>query len=430
MVCFCIQGLLFGVYTDHGTRTCGSRTPGSYHYEQQDAEAYANWKVDFVKDDDCVVPEGATAEEDYAKMSAAIRATGRPMVFSVKQSEPIELAPKICNMRRVGRDIKDFFYDMIREVDTNHEQGLAKYARPGFWNDMDMMEIGNGLMDEVEERTHMSFWCLLKSPLILGNDLSAMSSATLEILSNREALSLNKDPLGVQGTLRASYSSGDGEALAIMDNCSLAANQVWSMTSQSQLMHHATGSCLEAGPGGHPIANLTLVHITECKSGRAAQQWKVTSDGQFQNGAFSGSCLSIVKPTSPKYQLQLAPCKGKGKGEQEFHFNKTSKQVTSASPLFKNYPLCISVDNVDDLQVWASLLGTDGVQKAWAALLFNRALFFSHKITLSWKDLGVPETTKLALRDLWQHSDLGEFTGNYTATVPSHGGLLLQLSPV
>jgi len=79
------------------------------------------------------------------------------------------------------------------------QNGLQKFAGPGHWNDPDMLEIGNGGMNEDEYRTHMSLWCILAAPLIAGNDLSRMTPFTIELLTNREVIAVDQDPAGKQG---------------------------------------------------------------------------------------------------------------------------------------------------------------------------------------------------------------------------------------
>jgi len=79
------------------------------------------------------------------------------------------------------------------------QAGLAKYAGPGHWNDPDMLEVGKGKLTLDENRTHMSLWALLASPLLAGNDLSKMKPETSQILTNREVIAIDQDPLGKQG---------------------------------------------------------------------------------------------------------------------------------------------------------------------------------------------------------------------------------------
>jgi alpha-galactosidase len=84
-------------------------------------------------------------------------------------------------------------------INLDMQQGLEKYAGPGRWNDPDMLEIGNGVLTEAESRAHFSLWCMLAAPLMAGNDLRNMSKATQAILTNREAIAIDQDPLGRQG---------------------------------------------------------------------------------------------------------------------------------------------------------------------------------------------------------------------------------------
>jgi alpha-galactosidase len=86
---------------------------------------------------------------------------------------------------------------------------LAQYAKPGHWNDPDMLEIGNGAMTDTEYRTHMSLWAMLAAPLLAGNDLRQMSPETLAILTNREVIAIDQDKLGKQGS--QAWKSGDRE---------------------------------------------------------------------------------------------------------------------------------------------------------------------------------------------------------------------------
>jgi alpha-galactosidase len=86
---------------------------------------------------------------------------------------------------------------------------LHPFAGPGHWNDPDMLEVGNGGLNAAESRSHFSFWALLAAPLMAGNDLRTMSAETREILTNREVIAVDQDPLGMQG--RKVRDDGDRE---------------------------------------------------------------------------------------------------------------------------------------------------------------------------------------------------------------------------
>ncbi len=201
------KGLKFGIYTCCGTKTCGGR-PGSYGYEAIDAQTYAEWGVDFIKEDWCFT-DGLDTRTQYKIMSDAIRATGRPMVLSLCEwgvSSPWEWADGIGAMWRTTNDIQDCF-DCVRNWGgmgwvpiMEKNANLAPFAGPGHWNDPDMLEVGNQSLTPVECRSHFSMWCMLAAPLIAGNNISTMNNTIRDILTAPEIIAIDQDPLGVQGT--------------------------------------------------------------------------------------------------------------------------------------------------------------------------------------------------------------------------------------
>jgi alpha-galactosidase len=209
------KGLKFGIYSDAGWQTCGSR-PGSRGYEYQDAMMYAGWGVDYLKYDWCNT-EGLNTEGAYLTMRNALYAAGRPIVFSLCEwgnSQPWKWGKNIGHLWRTTGDIYPCFdckvdhgtwfsWGVMYILDM--QKGLRDYAGPDHWNDPDMMEVGNG-MSVNEDRAHFSMWCMLAAPLIAGNDISNMSKETKEILTNKDVIAVNQDSLGIQGI---KYSSKD-----------------------------------------------------------------------------------------------------------------------------------------------------------------------------------------------------------------------------
>jgi alpha-galactosidase len=199
------RGLKFGIYSDAGTKTCGGR-PGSRGHEYQDALQYAAWGVDYLTYDWCNVGT-QDAKSSYLTMSDALRATGRPIVFSMCEwgtAKPWLWAATIGNLWRTTGDIwdhwqghKTYSLGMMDIVDL--QVGLSSFSGPGHWNDPDMLEVGNGGMTTEEYRSHFSLWAELAAPLMAGNDLSAMSPETKEILTNAEVIAIDQDTLGKQG---------------------------------------------------------------------------------------------------------------------------------------------------------------------------------------------------------------------------------------
>ena len=194
------KGLRFGIYTDAGTKTCQGR-PGSYGYEDLDARTYAEWGVDYVKEDWCNA-SGLNAPVQYAKFRQALDKTGRPIVLSICEwgsNQPWDWAPRSGNLWRTTDDIEDKWNSMLSNLDQSSQHSTV--ARPGAWNDPDMLEVGNGGMTDDEYRAHMSLWAIQAAPLIAGNDLRTMSEATKTILTNPEVLAVDQDSLGAQGIL-------------------------------------------------------------------------------------------------------------------------------------------------------------------------------------------------------------------------------------
>lgn len=207
------KGLKFGIYTGPGPKTCAG-APASYGFEAQDAKMFASWGVDFVKYDLCSFRENMKSEAGddvqksdammkaaYEKMHEDLLATGRPILFSLCQygwGKVWTWGPDVgASMWRTSEDINDTYDRMA--LNGFGEAGLAKYAAPGHWNDPDFLEVGNPGMTPDEQRTHFSLWAMLAAPLIAGNDLTAMSAETKNILMNREVIAVDQDPLGRQG---------------------------------------------------------------------------------------------------------------------------------------------------------------------------------------------------------------------------------------
>lgn len=253
-------GLRFGIYTDVGWETCAKR-PGSEGHETADAELFAAWKVDFVKSDSCFTSSEPTLQpangtrcwQQYQKFAAALHATGRPMVHSIKgpcghpdkagrqaQCSPFN-ASKVANLRRTSGDVHDNWASMLRVF--NDAAAVANLSKPGYFADMDILEIGNGGLTAAEERAAFSVYCAVKSPLLLGNNLSNMSAATLATVGNELLIAVNQDQLGVAArrvvnTTVAQVWAGplaNGDVVAVLLNLAPTATSISVPLSQLEL---------------------------------------------------------------------------------------------------------------------------------------------------------------------------------------------------
>jgi alpha-galactosidase len=207
------KGLKLGIYSSPGPDTCEGYE-GSFGHEAQDARTYAAWGIDYLKYDWCgafTVYKDSEMRAVYQKMGDALLASGRPIVYSICQyglENVWTWGPAAGgNLWRTTGDIRDTWESISR---IGFGQGvLAPYARPGHWNDPDMLEIGNGHMTDTEYRTHMSLWAMLAAPLIAGNDVRNMSASIREILTNREVVAIDQDAAGHQG--RRVWQAGQQE---------------------------------------------------------------------------------------------------------------------------------------------------------------------------------------------------------------------------
>ncbi|EEF41561.1 alpha-galactosidase/alpha-n-acetylgalactosaminidase, putative [Ricinus communis] len=228
------KGLKLGIYSDAGIFTCQVR-PGSLHHEEDDADLFASWGVDYLKYDNCF-NLGIKPKERYPPMRDALNASGRTIFYSLCEwgvDDPALWAGKVGNSWRTTDDINDSWVSMTTIADLNDK--WAAYAGPGGWNDPDMLEVGNGGMTYQEYRAHFSIWALMKAPLLIGCDVRNMTAETYEILTNKEVIAVNQDSLGVQGRkVQASGTdgclqvwagplSGHRMAVVLWNRCSKAA---------------------------------------------------------------------------------------------------------------------------------------------------------------------------------------------------------------
>ena len=382
-------GLKLGIYEDAGTATCAGY-PGSYGHEQQDANLFASWGVDYLKYDWCNIPFSSfpgqsheqVAQTLYTRMSNALAATGRPIVFSMcngwdSSVQPWTWAGPVANLWRTTTDIQPTFSSMLNNFHIN--VALASFASPRAWNDPDMLEIGNG-MSATENQSEFSLWAEMAAPLIEGSNLTSASSATLSILTNKAVIAVDQDSLGRQGTevsssggldvLARPLANGDvsvalfnetgstatisttaaaigktGASSYTLDNLWTGATSVTTGPISGSVPAHGTvmfrvsggstgtvtsgeihavgaGKCLDV-PGSTTTAG-TQADIWSCNGG-ANQIWTRTSSGQLT--VYSGSsqmCLDAYdNQTTPGTKVETWPCNGGGNQQWQLNANGT-----------------------------------------------------------------------------------------------------------
>jgi alpha-galactosidase len=230
------MGLALGIYTS-GRMCCGIGSDGhpggdgSEGQEAVDVATFAEWGVEYIKDDDC----GSSADH-FRKMAAAIKVSyaGKPVVYSIHSpwTHNSTLHPRAVDAAgfasswRTTNDIKDDWAAVLDRSATNDR--YAALNVPGHHNDPDMLECNNSLTD-VESASHFALWAIMKAPLLVGTDLTAASEATLATLGNAGVLALSQDTLGQQARRLVSATghqvwggqlAGGGYVLMLLDTAS------------------------------------------------------------------------------------------------------------------------------------------------------------------------------------------------------------------
>lgn len=202
------KGLKFGIYEDIGTKTCAGY-PGSQWYLELDAQTFADWTIDYLKFDGCYYdPHGYT--DGYPPMAFYLNKTGRPIALSCEYAlyqifagvtPDYKAQAAACNVARNFADIEDSWDDVKKTIDFygKNEHDFASVAGPGYFNDPDMLLIGNFGLSPDQERTHMAMWCILAAPLLMSVDLRTINERSKALLQNRYAIAINQDPRGIQG---------------------------------------------------------------------------------------------------------------------------------------------------------------------------------------------------------------------------------------
>ncbi len=220
------RGLRFGLYSSPGPTTCGGHT-GSYHHVRQDAQTYAAWGVDFLKYDWCSYGNVATGKgrekyvKPYAEMGQALIKTDRDIFFSLCQYGMDHVwkwggeAPVFGNSWRICGDINDSWGAVVNNgfnadayVSPHRHIPISHYAKPGNWNDPDILVVGVGSFETGgphptnltpnEQLSHITLWCMAAAPLLIGCNLDKLDKFTTDLLTNTEVLAVDQDELGRQ----------------------------------------------------------------------------------------------------------------------------------------------------------------------------------------------------------------------------------------
>ncbi|NUT97834.1 MAG: alpha-galactosidase [Saccharothrix sp.] len=226
------KGLKFGIYQAPNEKTCAQGVgtfpgaTGSLGHEVQDARSFASWGVDYLKYDWC--SGNGTRDEQVARftiMRDALRATGRPIVYSINSNSFHSPTGdkydwgQVADLWRTTEDLLDIWqngntnsYPMGVGNVLDVTAPLAAQSGPGHWNDPDMLVVGRPGLTLTESRAHFALWALMAAPLMAGNDIRTMSADVSAILRNPRLIAVNQDALGAGG--RRVRDDGNTEVFA------------------------------------------------------------------------------------------------------------------------------------------------------------------------------------------------------------------------
>ena len=219
-------GLKAGIYSEAGATSCGyyydnegenGVNVGLVGHEEEDLSLFfEECGFDFLKVDWCgALREGVDEKAVYLKVGRIIdelrKKTNKPIVYNIcRKFFPGEWAVEIADSWRVAADIQPNFASLLKQID--YIKPLRRFCAPGHVNDLDMMQIGNGLSPE-EERTHFAMWCMMSTPLMIGCDLTTISEETLAVLKNEELIALNQDAACLQAYAVKEFKDAAGALL-------------------------------------------------------------------------------------------------------------------------------------------------------------------------------------------------------------------------
>lgn len=216
------KGLKFGLHTTPGSHDCGMDKVGGWGLEAVHIRQLVDWGIDFIKLDRCRFSldenprysrkdprwmggwdkEGKNIQKAYATWSRLIKESGRPILFSASAYRFFDWYPTLSNMGRTTGDIKSIQTGgaVFDKENVNSVMTLAlknnqyyKEAKPGYWNDPDMLVTGKQGLAVEEQKAHFALWCIMTAPLFLGNDPRHMSKEEKAIITTGEAIAVNQD---------------------------------------------------------------------------------------------------------------------------------------------------------------------------------------------------------------------------------------------
>eukprot|EP00730_Choanoeca_flexa_P007227 TRINITY_DN12298_c6_g3_i3.p1 TRINITY_DN12298_c6_g3~~TRINITY_DN12298_c6_g3_i3.p1 ORF type:complete len:553 (+),score=102.98 TRINITY_DN12298_c6_g3_i3:240-1661(+) len=437
------QGLGFGLYGDRGTLDC-ARNPGALGHEQQDADFFAKYQVDWYKEDSCFGPaDQETALAEYMNMSNALNATGRPIWFALCGWKPwyAYTGKSIANSWRVGPDTI-CGWDCIMQNVIN-ALSVAAFPGPsangGGWNDLSLLltpGFGKTPMTNVQHRAQFSLHSILAANMLMTGNLSALNGYVIETWTNKDAIAINQDSAGypVLTMMIENTTSGNltnlGYLPASLSECGGEPElQIWEYNNPlTGFLHNMQeDQCLNAANCGTDIIydGCTTTGGTCSGPGKFNnEQWLIPSPGSFgsiqSNMSTNNKCLSFDSTT-----IQLSPC-----DRSDPHQNWT---YTSDKQIQTSDGHCLTAGA--PANHWSSyIIGREMENGDFALLMLNNGK--DRNMTCDsdcWTASYLPTGRKVSVYDVWTKSTIVSIAigSNFTTAVPGNGGArLFRLSGI
>jgi hypothetical protein len=460
--------LLFGVYTDRGTLTCGGRA-GAQGHEKQDALWYAKNGVDYVKEDSCNAPQDhQVAFAQYAAMRDGLDASGRDVFFSLcgwnVWYSPVLHA--IGNSARIGPDDTDF-NNVLNDIDNMLQ--VSVNGGPGGWNDpcllLGVTSKGVEMITEAQSKFQFSAWAVLAAPLILSQSIHNMSAARLAMYTNTEIIAVSQDPMGRQGILLAGgnlaiaprslkghferrlngavpdprkaltasqlrhlrgpkWHESDDTPLTLQPClASFAAIQTWewNVSGVNYVSNPTTSLCANTNDCGSELIGFTCVNSGGTCCGPTCYdvlRFELQpSDSTLRSPSQVGNCATAM----PGGAVAMAACVP-GLATQKWSLSAQKQLVNSGANQ------CLTVGTGVDPAT--AVVGRPLADGSWALGFFNAGNLPSDVTcdAACLVGMGWESTQNFHVRDLWTHEDLPDVAAGANITAPglaAAGGVAL-----
>ena len=430
-----MNGLKFGIYSSAGFKTCQAY-PASLGMEAIDVSSFSEWGVDYLKYDNCY-EDHAAPQKRFSFMSQAIKSSEREMFYSLCEwgrENPAAWAKSInANSWRVSNDIKDDWNSIVSNYEAS--SSLWRYADHA-WNDIDMLEVGNGGCTNNEYKAHFTIWAMLKSPLIIGNDLRNMNrnGTIYSILTNAEVIAVNQDSLGHQARRIWSSTFDERHPSLIATKCSSGSSHVYEdFISDQQWTLNDDGTLMNKESGLYLMENGVdqLFSVTVTSDPLLATKWEAGSiDGGSITSVYSGRCLEVSKfeldaKTQGK-RVQTGIClKGIVKDEKVYDTREHQSWSNPSTYLLNLYQRqCLTIDRdapSGSSEIWMAAL-SDG---AVAVMFLNKGQHPT-EMAITFDSLNLGTDNPVNVRDLWSHTTEVRMN-EVSVVVPSHDVSLYKL---